>query len=95
MLGSPEKIAFEECDARLWSMTKTAIIGRNYKNISFAAIKSVLSGPFVIDLESLSYIIQPEADSAIDIDNITQLEADNATDVVLTSDSIVDIEVDL
>ena len=42
----------------------------------------------------MSYIIQAEADSAIDIDGITQLEADNAADVYLTSDSIVDIEVD-
>ena len=94
LFSRKDSFFFEECDARLWSMMKTATIGRNYKNISFAAIKSVLSGQFVIDLESLSYIIQAEADSAIDIDGITQLEADNAADVYLTSDSIVDIEVD-
>jgi len=35
---------FEDCDAKFWSMTKTATICKNYNNIVFAAIKSVLSG---------------------------------------------------
>ena len=85
---------FEDCDAKFWSMTKTATICKNYDNIVFAAMKSVLSGQFVIDLESLSYVIQPEAGNTVDVDGITQSEADNNTDVDLTSDSIEIIELD-
>lgn len=88
LFSSKDSFFFEEYDAKLWSMTKTAIISKNYKNISFAAIKSVLSGQFVINLESLSYMVQPEADNTIDVDGITQPEADKAVD------SIVNIEVD-
>ena len=85
---------FEDCDAKFWSMTKTATICKNYNNIVFAAMKSVLSGQFVIDLESLSYVIQPEAGNTVDVDGITQSEADNNTDADLTSDSIEIIELD-
>jgi hypothetical protein len=75
-------------------MTKTATICKSYDNIVFAAMKSVLSGQFVIDLESLSYVIQPEAGNTVDVDGITQSEADNNTDVDLTRDSIEIIELD-
>jgi len=85
---------FEDCDAKFWSMTKTATICKSYDNIVFAAMKSVLSGQFVIDLESLSYVIQPEAGNTVDVDGITQSEADNNTDVDLTRDSIEIIELD-